>query len=53
MKVLMEKRVSYGTVKLIDNQTARARYRIEVNGEIKEVSDDLKFMKETFEKKYY
>jgi len=53
MKVIKEKIVSYGTVKLIDNESSWARYRIEVNGEVKEVSEDLNFMLDTFDRKYH
>ena len=51
--VLKSKRVSYGLVELIDGGTSYARYRIEVNGGIKEVSDDLTFLSRLFEEKYY
>lgn len=53
MKVLKSKSVSYGFVQLIDNESTWARYHIEVNGEIKEVSENLNFIADVFERKYY
>ncbi|MGI6095857.1 MAG: hypothetical protein ACOYBL_10575 [Lachnospiraceae bacterium] len=51
--VLKSKRVSYGLVELIDGGTSYARYRIEVNGNIKEVSDDLSYLSQLFERNYF
>ena len=51
--VLKAKRVSYGLVELVDSGNSWARYSIRVNGSIKEVSDDLNFLVNTFDSKYY
>lgn len=47
------KRVSYGTVELKDAGTASPRYRIYVNGQLKEYSDDLYTIRSIFNSKYY
>lgn len=47
------KRVSYGLVELVDNGPSSPRYAIYVNGQIKEISDNLDFMIQTFNNKYY
>jgi len=46
------KRVSYGLVELKDNGPSSPRYAIFVNGQIKEISDNLDFMIQTFDQKY-
>ena len=46
------KRVSYGLVELKDNGPSSPRYAIYVNGQIKEISDNLDFMIQTFDQKY-
>lgn len=51
--VLKSKRVSYGYVELVDAGTTWARYRIELNGNLQEVSDDLSYMSRLFDTKYY
>ena len=52
-RVLKSKRVSYGLVELIDGGTSWARYRIEVNGSVHEVSDDLNQILSIFNRNYY
>lgn len=47
------KQVSYGLVELKDHGPSSPRYAIYVNGQIKEISDDLNFMIRTFDQKYY
>ena len=47
------KRVSYGLVELKDKGPSSPRYAIYVNGQIKEISDNLDFMIQTFDQKYY
>lgn len=51
--VLKSKVVSYGLVELRDHGHSGPRYGIYVNGQLKEISDDLSFMMETFERKYW
>ena len=53
MKVLKLKTVSYGTVELVDNESTWARYHNEVNGQVKEVSEDLNYLVGLFNSKYY
>lgn len=50
---IKSKSVSYGLVELRDEGTCSPRYRIYVNGSLKEQSDDLNFMIQTFDRKYY
>ncbi|MBR1781289.1 MAG: hypothetical protein IJ751_07815 [Oscillospiraceae bacterium] len=50
---IKSKRVSYGLVELKDAGASSPRYRIYVNGQLKEYSNDLNFMVSTFERKYY
>jgi hypothetical protein len=47
------KNVSYGVVELKDHGAQSPRYAIYVNGQIKEISDNLDFMIQTFDRKYY
>ncbi len=51
--VLKYKRVSYGVVELVDNGATWARYCIQVNGAIKEVSDDFAYISRVFDTQYY
>lgn len=51
--VLKRKTVSYGTVELRDAGPVSPRYRIYVNGQLKEYSDDQYFLSSTFDNKYY
>ena len=51
--VIKSKTVSYGRVELRDAGAVSPRYRIYVNGQLKEYSDDLSFMTSTFDRKYY
>lgn len=50
---LKSKRVSYGTVELRDGGATSPRYRIYVNGQLKEYSEDLYFLTSEFNNKYY
>lgn len=53
-KVLKAKSVSYGLVELIDNESSWGqRYSINVDGKVKEQSNDLTFMVRTFDNKYH
>lgn len=53
-KVLKAKSVSYGLVELIDTQSSWGlRYSIHVNGKVKETSNDLTSLVQTFDKKYH
>ena len=49
---LKSKRVSYGVVELVDAYTS-PRYRILVNGVIKEQSDNLYTITNIYNSKYY
>ena len=51
--VIDEKKVSYGYVKLVDAGNLSPRYRIYLNGQLREQSDDLSTVKRIFEKDYY
>lgn len=51
--VIKVKKVSYGIVELKDHGAQSPRYAIYVNGQIKEISDDLYYMIRTFDEKYY
>ena len=51
--VLKRKRVSYGEVELRDHGASSPRYGIYVNGELKEYSENLAFMIQTFDRKYW
>ena len=54
MTVMAQKSVSYGTVKLIDSGSGWGpRYYIEVNGQVKEHSDDYSTIKSIYDSKYY
>ena len=50
---LKSRRVSYGLVELRDGGAASPRYRIYVNGQLKEYSEDLNFLMGVFDRKYY
>lgn len=50
---LKSKRVSYGLVELRDAGTHSPRYRIYVNGQLKEQSDDLNTIISIFDSRYY
>lgn len=49
-RILKAKTVSYG---LVEVRQSGSLYSIWVNGQIKEVSSDLTFILQTFERKYY
>lgn len=51
--VLKSKIVSYGLVELRDHGASSPRYGIYVNGVLKEYSENLSFMIETFDRKYH
>ena len=53
MTTIKSKRVSYGLVELRDAGTSSPRYRIYVNGDLKEQSDDLNTISQIFNSKYY
>ncbi len=53
MGTIKIKTVSYGTVELRDNGAQSPKYSIWVNGELKEISDDLDFMIRTYDSKYH
>ena len=50
---LKSKRVSYGLVELRDAGAANPRYRIYVNGQLKQYSEDLNFLMREFDRTYY
>lgn len=50
---IRSKRVSYGLVELRDAGTLSPRYRIYVNGRLKEQSDDLNTVLRIFDTRYY
>ena len=52
-QVIKIKRVSYGTVELRDGGPVSPRYRIYVNNQLKEYSDDFRGIVEIFDRKYY
>ncbi len=55
-RVIAEKRVSYGIVKLVEHSGFMGmgyRYAILVNDSIKEQSNDLNFLKGNYENKYW
>ena len=52
-RVLASKRLNYGTVELYDSENTWARYSIRLNGEVREVSDNLESLRRIFEKEYY
>lgn len=53
-QTLKAKTVSYGLIELVDKQSGFGfRYSIKVNGQIKEQSNDLSFMINTFDNKYH
>ena len=47
------KQVSYGLVEIRDHGAQSPRYAIYVNGQIKEISDDLTTIIRIFDSKYY
>ena len=51
--LLKSKRVSYGLVELRDHGASSPRYGIYVNGQLKEYSNNLSFLIETFDRKYH
>lgn len=52
-KLIKAKQVSYGLVELRETGMSSARYGIYVNGSLKEYSNDLSFMINLFDRKYY
>lgn len=52
-KVLASKRLNYGTVELYDSENTWARYSIRLNGEVREVSDDLDSLRRIYDREYY
>lgn len=54
MTVLKSKRVSYGTVELVETDHAGGlRYYISVDGRIKEQSNDRSYLEDLYENRYY
>lgn len=51
--VIKVKQVSYGLVELRDNGSGNPRYVIYVNGKSREYSNDLAYMINLFDSKYY
>ena len=52
-KVLASKRLNYVTVELYDSENTWARYSIRLNGEVREVSDDLDSLRRIYDREYY
>lgn len=52
-RILKEKRVSYGKVELRDAGAVSPRYRIYLNGTLREYSDNLYDLQRIFDTKYY
>lgn len=53
-KTLKAKRVSYGLIELVDNESHLGpRYSIRVDSKVKEQSNDLNSLMQTFDRKYH
>ncbi len=52
-QVIKSKKVSYGLIEIRETGIGHARYGIYVNGSLKEYSNDLSFLTNLFNNKYY